>query len=134
MLSSGGMNFSLYVGLSVGTGGGVAGVSFTGRPGTSILMLNLRLYRSTSSARGWGGATGEGEEWQKWSVCLHALMPLRCLNRSVFTMYVISSDSLCCKKGVSVCLHVSHSAVCQVIQHTAQEAVSSVSIHLKSMN
>lgn len=43
MLSSGGMNFSLYAGLSMGTGGGVAGVSFTGRPGTSILMLNLRL-------------------------------------------------------------------------------------------
>lgn len=61
MLSSGGMNFSLYAGLSVGTGGGVAGVSFTGRPGTSILMLNRRLYRSTSSAGGWGGATG-GEE------------------------------------------------------------------------
>lgn len=59
MLSSGGMNFSLYVGLSVGTGGGVAGLSFTGRPGTSIRMLNLRLYRSTSSA---GGATAGGKD------------------------------------------------------------------------
>lgn len=59
MLSSGGMNFSLYVGLSMGTGGGVAGVSFTGRPGTSILMLNLRLERSTSSAGACGGAAGE---------------------------------------------------------------------------
>lgn len=60
------MNFSLYVGLSVGTGGGVAGVSFTGRPGTSILMLNLRLYRSTSSAGGGGGVAGGRKGAKRW--------------------------------------------------------------------
>lgn len=48
MLSSGGMNFSLYVGLSAGTGGGTT-TSLTGLPGTSILMLKRRRCLSISS-------------------------------------------------------------------------------------
>jgi len=42
-------------------GGGVAGVSLTGRPGTSMRMLNLRRCRSTSSAGGVGGGNAGGE-------------------------------------------------------------------------
>ena len=50
----------------MGTGGGVAGLSFTGRPGTSIRMLNLRLYRSTSSA---GGTTRVKKT--QYKLCVH---------------------------------------------------------------
>ncbi len=39
----------------------MAGVSLTGRPGTSMRMLNLRRCRSPSSAGGVGGGNAGGE-------------------------------------------------------------------------